>query len=97
MGRSGWLTSFTCPRKASQNVLAELFDNILKTDLLLQRPANLAQARHTVKQSVGIYYCGRPPKSLKMKCPLRYTGHRWSGSAALDFTGPEWQCYSGRA
>lgn len=69
VSRSGWLTSLACPRKATQSVLAELFDSILKAELLLQRPAILAHARHTVEQPVGIYYCGRPPLSLKMKTP----------------------------
>ena len=44
-------------------------NGILKTEFLLQRPADLGQARRMVEQSVRIYNCERPHLSLKMQTP----------------------------
>merc|ERR1739841_215114 len=52
-----------------QNALAERVNGILKTEFLLQRPADLAQARRMVEQSVYIYNHERPHSSLKMQTP----------------------------
>lgn len=52
-----------------QNALAERVNGILKTELLLQRPANLSQAICMVRQSVAIYNDERPHLSLKMQTP----------------------------
>lgn len=52
-----------------QNALAERVNGILKGELLLQRPANLEQARRMVGQSVQIYNSERPHLSLKMQTP----------------------------
>lgn len=52
-----------------QNALAERVNGILKGELLLHRPANLAQARLLVKQSIGIYNTERPHLSLQCKTP----------------------------
>jgi putative transposase len=52
-----------------QNALAERVNGILKTELLLQRPADLPQAARMVKQSVEIYNRERPHHSLQYKTP----------------------------
>lgn len=52
-----------------QNALAERVNGILKGELLLQRPANLEQARRMVRESVQIYNAERPHLSLKMQTP----------------------------
>lgn len=52
-----------------QNALAERVNGILKTELLLQRPADLHQAARMVRQSVQIYNQERPHQSLKYKTP----------------------------
>lgn len=52
-----------------QNVLAERVNGILKTELLLQRPQDLMQARKMVSESVSIHNCERPNLSLKYKTP----------------------------
>lgn len=52
-----------------QNALAERVNGILKDEFLLQRPANLAQARQMVAQSINIYNTERPHLSLKYKTP----------------------------
>lgn len=52
-----------------QNALAERINGILKGELLLQRPANLEQARRMVRESVQIYNAERPHLSLKMQTP----------------------------
>jgi len=67
--RHGVTCSMTDGYDCYQNALAERVNGILKTELLLQRPADLAQARRMVEQSVGIYNCERPHLSLKMKTP----------------------------
>lgn len=52
-----------------QNALAERINGILKTEFLLYRPADLAQARQMVAQSVAIYNQERPHLALKYKTP----------------------------
>lgn len=52
-----------------QNALAERVNGILKTELLLQRPRDLMQARKMVSESVSIYNRERPHLSLKYKTP----------------------------
>ena len=52
-----------------QNALAERVNGILKMEFLLHRPANLAQAKKMVKESVQIYNHKRPHTSLKYKTP----------------------------
>jgi putative transposase len=52
-----------------QNALAERVNGILKNELLLQRPADLVQARTMVDESVIIYNRERPHFSLQLKTP----------------------------
>lgn len=52
-----------------QNALAERVNGILKTELLLHRPADLRQARRMVEESVHIYNHERPHLSLHMQTP----------------------------
>lgn len=52
-----------------QNALAERVNGILKTEFLLQRPLDLAQAKKMVNESVAIYNRERPHLSLKYKTP----------------------------
>ena len=52
-----------------QNALAERINGILKMEFLLERPADLSQARRMVKESVQIYNEERPHLSLKMQTP----------------------------
>jgi putative transposase len=52
-----------------QNALAERVNGILKGELLLSRPHDLAQARQMVKESVSIYNSERPHLALKYKTP----------------------------
>ena len=47
----------------------ERVNGILKGELLLQRPADLEQARRMVGESVRIYNTERPHQSLKMQTP----------------------------
>jgi len=49
--------------------LAERVNGILKGELLLQRPADLEQARRMVHESVQICNAERPHLSLKMQTP----------------------------
>ena len=67
--RHGLSCSMTDGYDCYQNALAERINGILKTELLLQRPANLEQARRMVAQSVQIYNSERPHLSLKMQTP----------------------------
>nr|WP_208941872.1 IS3 family transposase [Paracidovorax avenae] len=67
--RHGVTCSMTDGYDCYQNALAERVNGILKSEFLLQRPANLAQARRMVEQSVGIYNGERPHLSLKMQTP----------------------------
>ena len=57
-----------------QNALAELVNGILKSELLLQSPADLFQARRMVRESVQIYNVQSPHLSLKTKHQMKYIG-----------------------
>ena len=65
----GLICSMTDGYDCYQNALAERVNGILKNELLLQRPANLAQARRMVRESVAIYNGERPHFSLQLKTP----------------------------
>jgi putative transposase len=67
--RHGLQCSMTDGHDCYQNALAERVNGILKGELLLQRPANLEQARRMVRESVQIYNSERPHLSLKMQTP----------------------------
>ncbi len=67
--RHGVTCSMTDGYDCYQNALAERINGILKTELLLQRPADLQQARRMVGESVHIYNHERPHLSLKMQTP----------------------------
>ena len=58
--RHGLLCSMTDGYDCYQNALAERVNGILKGELLLQRPADLEQARRMVRESVQIYNGERP-------------------------------------
>jgi putative transposase len=63
----GLTCSMTDGYDCYQNALAERINGILKGELLLHRPTDLAQARRMVDESVAIYNCERPHFSLKLK------------------------------
>jgi putative transposase len=67
--RHGLICSMTDGYDCYQNALAERINGILKTEFLLNRPANLEQARCIVQQSVEIYNQERPHLALKYKTP----------------------------
>lgn len=67
--RHGLTCSMTDGYDCYQNALAERVNGILKTELLLQRPADLGQAAAMVRQSVQIYNQERPHQALKYKTP----------------------------
>jgi putative transposase len=67
--RHGLMCSMTDGYDCYQNALAERVNGILKGELLLQRPADLEQARRMVHESVQIYNAERPHLSLKMQTP----------------------------
>jgi putative transposase len=67
--RHGLTCSMTDGYDCYQNALAERVNGILKTELLLQRPADLEQARRMVRESVQIYNTERPHLALKMQTP----------------------------
>ncbi len=67
--RHGLHCSMTDGYDCYQNALAERVNGILKTELLLQRPADLEQARRMVRESIQIYNAERPHLSLKMQAP----------------------------
>jgi putative transposase len=67
--RHGIRCSMTDGYDCYQNALAERVNGILKTELLVQRPADLQQARRMVAESVQIYNEERPHLSLKMRTP----------------------------
>lgn len=52
-----------------QNAMAERVNGILKNEFLLQRPADLRQARTMVREAVDIYNGERPHDSLEKKMP----------------------------
>lgn len=67
--RHGLTCSMTDGYDCYQNALAERVNGILKDELLLHRPADLAQATMMVQESVTIYNSERPHLSLKMQTP----------------------------
>jgi putative transposase len=67
--RHGVTCSMTDGYDCYQNALAERVNGILKTELLLQRPADLEQAIQMVRQSVQIYNGERPHTALKYRTP----------------------------
>jgi putative transposase len=52
-----------------QNALAERINGILKTEFLLHRPRDVAQARQMVREAISIYNEERPHQALKYKTP----------------------------
>lgn len=52
-----------------QNAIAERANGILKTEFLLRRPRNLADAVKMVDESVLIYNTELPHQALKYKTP----------------------------
>ena len=69
-----------------QNALAERVNGILKGELLLQRPADLAQVRRMAQESVQIYNRERLHTSLKMQTPDAV--HRASLAGSLRLVQP---------
>ena len=67
--RHGLVCSMTDGYDCYQNALAERVNGILKGELLVQRPADLEQARRMVREAVEIYNVERPHLSLKMQTP----------------------------
>lgn len=67
--RHGVRCSMTDGYDCYQNALAERVNGILKNEFLLGRPADLAQARRMVAESIQIYNHERPHLSLKMQTP----------------------------
>lgn len=67
--KHGITCSMTDGYDCYQNALAERINGILKTEFLLQRPQDLAEARRMVKQSVAIYNRERPHQALQYKTP----------------------------
>ena len=65
----GVVCSMTDGYDCYQNALAERVNGILKGELLVQRPADLEQARRMVGEAVAIYNEERPHLSLKMQTP----------------------------
>lgn len=65
----GLTCSMTDGYDCYQNALAERINGILKMEFLLDRPADLRQARRMVEESVQIYNEERPHLSLKMQTP----------------------------
>lgn len=83
--RHGLTCSMTDGYDCYQNALAERINGILKTEFLLYQPADLAQARQMVAQSVLIYNHERPHLALKYKTPEAV--HR--ASRELQLNSPE--------
>lgn len=67
--RHGLTCSMTDGYDCYQNALAERVNGILKNEFLLERPADLHQARQMVRQSVQIYNGERVHCSLQLKTP----------------------------
>lgn len=90
----------TCPMTDGydcyQNALAERVNGIMKTEFLLQRPADLAQARRMVEQLVRIYNCEQPHLSLKMQTPDAVHRASLAGQPRLEFLVLRCQLYLGR-
>ena len=82
----GLTCSMTDGYDCYQNALAERINGILKNELLLHRPADLAQARRMVRESVAIYNRERPHLSLQLKTPDEV--HRASLADSLQHRHP---------
>ncbi|ATP11106.1 ISSen1-type transposase ISAs31 [Aeromonas salmonicida subsp. pectinolytica 34mel] len=67
--RYGVRCSMTDGYDCYQNALAERVNGILKGELLLQSPQDLAQAREMVREAVDIYNVERPHHALKYRTP----------------------------
>ncbi|WP_426136851.1 IS3 family transposase [Pseudomonas sp. PWP3-1b2] len=67
--KHGVTCSMTDGYDCYQNALAERVNGILKTELLLHRPTDLAQAEQMVREAILIYNQERPHLSLKYKTP----------------------------
>ncbi|WP_429220766.1 IS3 family transposase [Aeromonas veronii] len=67
--RYGVKCSMTNGYDCYQNALAERVNGILKGELLLQSPQDLAQAREMVREAVDIYNAERPHHALKYRTP----------------------------
>ncbi|MDM5095223.1 IS3 family transposase, partial [Aeromonas rivipollensis] len=67
--RHGVRCSMTDGYDCYQNALAERVNGILKGELLLQSPQDLAQAREMVREAVDIYNVERPHHGLKYRTP----------------------------
>jgi putative transposase len=67
--KHGLTCSMTDGYDCYQNALAERINGILKGEFLLQRPADLVQARRMVDESVATYNQERPHCSLQLKTP----------------------------
>lgn len=61
--------SMTDGHDCYQNALAERVNGILKTELLLERPRDLKQAKKMVSKSITIYNQERPHLALNYKTP----------------------------
>jgi Transposase and inactivated derivatives len=80
--RHGITCSMTDGYDCYQNALAERVNGILKTELLLHRPAHLQQAVRMVREAISIYNEERPHDSLKKKMPAAV--HRASLAAQQE-------------
>lgn len=67
--RHGVSCSMTDGYDCYQNALAERVNGILKTEFLLHRPRDLAEAKRMVDEPVDIHNRKRPPQALKYKAP----------------------------
>ncbi|WP_169045614.1 IS3 family transposase [Aeromonas salmonicida] len=67
--RYGVKCSMTDGYDCYQNALAERVNGILKGELLLQSPQDLAQAREMVREAVDVYNEERPHHALKYRTP----------------------------
>ncbi|MNE68025.1 Integrase core domain protein [compost metagenome] len=67
--RHGVRCSMTDGYDCDQSALAEWVNGILKGELLLQSPQDLAHARDMVRKAVGIYNLERPHQALKYRTP----------------------------
>ncbi|MGZ8066818.1 IS3 family transposase [Aeromonas salmonicida] len=67
--RYGVRCSMTDGYDCYQNALAERVNGILKGELLLPSPQDLAQAREMVREAVDIYNVERPHHALKYRTP----------------------------
>lgn len=84
--RHGITCSMTDGYDCYQNALAERVNGILKMEYLLQRPADLQQARTMVTESVRLYNERRPHLSLKYKTPDAVHRASLASHERLDFS-----------